>query len=439
MFGLSSREFRFVIVISAIHLSQHFFMRLIPPLIPVLAVAFEYPLWQLGLLVSMFSLGAGVFQAPFGLLADQYDRLYLITSGVALMGFGFIAFSQSSVLGHLLPSVVILGNSFTGAYVLMLLAMLIAGIGAAATHPAAYPMITDNVSVTNKGKVLGAFGSSAKFGDAVAPAIVGVLLLVLFWEYIVLLLGTLGVITAVVFYLILRTDEFETVPASKRRKENTKDATTVSFSDIEKRRFLYPLIIIYLFFISKNFSGEGLKTYLPAFIVVIYAYSFDIGGVYVSPESAANFYFALLLIFAGILQLFIGGLTDTVDNRLILLIGSLFGAVGYLSIAILELGPVTLFLALCIAGLGIFGLAPARDSLISDISPPELEGRTFGYIWTAIMVTSALMTPVVGYIIDVQGMRSGFLILTGGIVFAAAIVLVLFSSAFTVDQHVDNL
>ena len=427
MFGLSSREARFVIVISAIHLSQHFFMRLIPPLIPVLAVAFDYPLWQLGLLVSLFSFGAGLFQTPFGIISDSYDRLYILPTGIVLMGIGYILFAFADTVGAYSPSLSIFGQLFTGSFLVMSLSMLIAGIGSAVVHPSSYPMITDNVSVGNKGKALGAFGSSAKFGDAIAPAVVGILILLLLWNQIMLILGLFGVVVGAIIFLILRQDEFETVPASERENTAGNTEVTPSIWETEKREYLYPLTIIYLFFITKNFSGEGIKTYLPVFVVVVYAYSFEAFGVYFAPESVANFYFALLLVFAGLFQLPIGGLADRIDKRIILICGALLGALGFLALSLLTLGPFMLFLAMCMAGAGIYGLAPARDGMISEISPPELEGRTFGYIWTAIMLSGSLMPPIVGYIMEVQGMRDGFLLLTIGTILSALFASLLFS------------
>ncbi|MDX1747645.1 MAG: MFS transporter, partial [Halobacteriales archaeon] len=92
MFGLSRREAQFGVVIGATHLGQHFLSHIIPPLIPVLVVALDYPLWQLGLLVGLYSLGSGLGQAPIGILSDRYDRLYLLPTGISLTGAGYLVF-----------------------------------------------------------------------------------------------------------------------------------------------------------------------------------------------------------------------------------------------------------------------------------------------------------------------------------------------------------
>lgn len=426
MFGLSPREVRFGLVISATHLGQHFLMRLIPPLIPALAVAFEYPLWQLGLLVSLYALGQGVIQAPLGVLSDRYDRLYLLPTGITVAGLGYVLVAGAPVLEAWVPGISLLGHSFEGGFLVMGVGMLVVGLGCSVVHPTAYPMITVNTAPGNKGKVLGAFGSSAKFGDAAAPAVIGVLILVLVWHRILLILGVVGAIFGVVLFFVFRGDEFDTLPAARRNAATRTGASSTSIWKAERRTYLYPLAVIYLFFISKMFSGEGIKTFLPAFIVAVYAYSFEVWDVSFAPESVANFYFAAMLLFAGVIQLWVGGLTDRFDTRVVLLSGAVMAVVGFLSLSLFDLGPALLLVVLCLVSVGIYGLAPARDALISDISPPELEGRTFGYIWTAISLTGVAMPPVVGYIIETQGMREGFLVLTSGVVLATGIVTLLF-------------
>lgn len=428
MFGLSSREARFALVISASHLGQHFLMRLIPPLIPVLAVALAYPLWQLGLLVSLYSLGQGLAQAPLGVLSDRYDRRYLLPTGITLAGLGYVLFAAAPALGASVPALAVSGYAFDGGFLVMCLSMLVVGVGCAVVHPAAYPMITDNSSPENKGKVLGAFGSAAKFGDAAAPAAIGALILILAWHRILLVLGLLGAAFGLALFLILRGDDYDTVPAARRKgeAESESDAPSRSLRDADRRTYAYPLAVIYLFFVGKLFSGEGIKTFLPAFVVAVYAYSVDLPTLSLGPESVANFYFAAMLLFAGLAQLGVGGLADELDPRLVLVGGSVLAAVGFLCLSLLELGPISLLVVLFAIGVGIYGLAPARDALISDVAPPELEGRTFGYIWTVISLTGVAMPPVVGYIIETMGMREGFLLLSVGVVFAAGVVSLLF-------------
>ncbi len=103
MYGLSRRELEFAVLISSSHFVQHVFYRVLPPLVPVLAVALEYPLWQLGLLITLYSIGMGIVQAPLGVLADRVDRRYLLPVGLAVAGGAYVLFAFAPTLGGPLP------------------------------------------------------------------------------------------------------------------------------------------------------------------------------------------------------------------------------------------------------------------------------------------------------------------------------------------------
>lgn len=429
MFGLSGRELRFAVIVSSTHLTQHFLMRLIPPLIPVLAVALEYPLWQLGLLVSVYSFGGGLAQAPLGLLADRYDRLYLLPSGIAIAGLSYVMFAGAPQLGLLVPSLVLFRFVFDGGFLVMGLAMLGVGLGAAVVHPTAYPLISVNVREGHRGKVMGAFGGFAKVGDAIAPAAIGVLVLVLLWEQIVFVLGLVGVAVGFGLYVALRDDRIDTAPATHDADETVDDdrEATQPIWETEHRTYLYPLAVIYVFFITKMFASNGLNTFVPVFIAGVYAYSFDVLSVTLAPESVANFYFSALLLSAAASQFILGGVTDRYDARMVILGCLAFATAGLLTLAIADLSPVVLLVVVIVLGASLWGTNPARDTLISEIAPPERQGRTFGYLWTAVQLTGSVIPVGVGYILEVRGFREGFLVLTLGTVLAFAAVSLLFS------------
>ena len=177
---MDRREIRFTLLIAATRVTRNSLSGLVPPLIPILTVALEYPLWQLGLLVTIFTLGSGLGQAPVGYLSDTYDRRYILPTGISIAGGSYVLFALAPSIGAVLPAVSIVPVDPT--FAVMCVAMLVCGLATAVVHSTAYPMITANVREPNKGKVLGIFGSSAKFGDAITPLFVGELILVLAWE-----------------------------------------------------------------------------------------------------------------------------------------------------------------------------------------------------------------------------------------------------------------
>ncbi len=405
----------------------------------MLAVVLAYPLWQLGLLLTLYQFSAGLAQAPLGVLSDRVDRRYLLPTGLALTGAAYVLFAAAPTLGAPLPALVILGYTFEGGFLVMSLSMVIIGIGLSVVHPVGYPMITANVSESSKGKVLGVFGASSKLGDAATPAIVAVLILVLAWQPIILLFGIAGVIYGIALFVVFRGDRYETDPIGQQTEA---DEAATDDGDTDRRQFLYPMVAVYLFVISCTLATRGLNAFLPAFLVAVYAYSFEVTGIYVGAESVANLFFAVLLLSGAVTQLFLGGLTDAYNPRRLLIYCMALATVGIVALSVFELPPLFLLVVIVVLGTGLYGVNPPRDALISDLSPPEYEGRAFGYIFTASMMTAAPLPAIIGYVLETIGMREGYLLLAIGPVLAGLSIALLYSdrvylSASDVDASVE--
>ncbi|MFB6097325.1 MAG: MFS transporter [Haloferacaceae archaeon] len=427
----NTREWAFATVLSASHGAQHFFSRLIPPLIPILAVKLDLPLWKLGLLITVYSLGSGFGQTPMGILSDKYDRRFILPPGLAVLSASYLLFSMAPTVGAGIPELAGFGYSITGPFLIMNLAMLIGGIGASVTHPTGYPLISANVSEDKKGRSLGMWGSAAKLGDAAAPALIGVLILVLVWDQILLLFGVLGLIYAVVLFSLLSIDGFETLPpdhASNKTDEDDEVEESVSVWQADRRLFVYPMLAVLLFFTTRMIATKGVNTFVPVFITDVYGYSFHYFGMNLAPESFANFYFSLLLLTAAAVQLGTGTITDMYDQRKVLIgfLGVSTLALGVLSLV--NLGPIPLLVVLLVVGGGLWGLNPARDALISEITPPEREGRTFGYLWTATQIIGAASPVFIGFIAGATGIQDSFKYLAVATLLSAAAVALLFSN-----------
>lgn len=433
------QEWAIALVLSGSHGAQHFFSRLVPPLIPILVVALELPLWKLGLLVSVYSLGSGFGQTPMGILSDRYDRRFILAPGLAVLAFGYIVFGLSPVLGAGLPELTMAGYQFTGPFVVMMVAMAISGVGDSVTHPTGYPLISENMGAERKGRALGLWGSAAKTGDAAAPALIGVLILVLTWNDILIALGVAGLVYAAVLYAVLRTDFVETRPPDHSSRGDHDPADHVDIWTADRRIFIYPMIVILLFFVARMVATKGVNTFVPAFIVDVYAYSFSAFGYTLAPESFANFYFSALLLTAAVVQLGTGALTDYSDHRKVLVAFLLVTTVALGLLSFVTLSPLPLLLVLLVVGGGLWGINPARDALISDISPPEREGRTFGYLWTVAQVIGALSPVFIGYVAGITGIQDSFKWLALATLGAAAAVALLFSKQIYLDADAPDV
>ncbi|MFB6079898.1 MAG: MFS transporter [Haloferacaceae archaeon] len=454
---VSTGDRRLAATIGSIHFAQHVF-RILPPVLPLLARAFPYPLWQLGGLVSVYFAGSGLGQTPAGVLADRYDRRLVVPPGVALMGLGYVVVALGPSLVSDAGVLLLAGRRFTAGYLLMATGTFLAGLGASTIHPAGYPLVMANAATETGGRALGVWNSAAKFGDAAAPLAVALLVLVTDWRGVFLVFGALGVGYAGWLHRLMSGDRIETRPGGRRgddapgaaaaatdpdapggRDERTPpadpsfpDASTDVDADAapdatDRRRYVYPMAALLVFFVARAFSEKGLKAFLPTFITGTYGYSFTVAGMYVPPESFADLYFTAIFVVAALTTLVTGRLVDRHDPRAVL-IG--FFAVAALALAVLATGtlsPLALLFVLAVLGVSNWGWTPARDAIIGGFAPADREGRTFGYLHTVSHLFGAVAPVAIGAGAERLGFRRSFLVLVVVMLVAVTAIASLYS------------
>jgi MFS family permease len=411
--GVNREEWTFAATMSGVHGLDHLAKRLFPPLVPVWAAAFGFPLWQLGVVLGAHTLGSAVGQAPIGHVADRADRRRLLAAGVALIGVGTAAVGAAPLVR---------GGSVAGfdpAFLALTVATLAAGLGSAAVHPTGYPLISANVPEAARGRVLGMWGSAARFGDGLAPALVGVLILVVAWPAILAGAGVAILAAAVLLLVVLRG--FDTAPTASEDRTGRDEVTR------DRRTFVYPFAAVTLYFAVQIAATNAVTVFLPQFLTASYDLGGAVAGVSLTAESSASFHYAGLLLFAGVFQLATGELVDRHDPRRVLLAFLAVGAATLAVLAVVPLSQVALVAVLALLGASLWGLNPARDRLVDAIAPAGGEGKTFGYLWTGTLLVSAASPPLVGYVGDRAGLRAGFALLAVVVLLSALPVLALLS------------
>ena len=411
-------------LLGSVHFAQHVF-RILPPLLPVLALALGYPLWQLGALVSLYFAGSGFGQAPMGVLADRYDRRLIVPPSVATMGLGYLLVGLTPhVVDTGAVAVDVAGASLTTGFLAMGVGSLVAGMGASAIHPCGYPLVVANAPSGREGRALGAWGSAAKLGDAAAPLVVAGLILTLAWADVFLLFGVVGLAYGAALGPVLSSGLVETRPGSDRAEGSGERSATDA---ADRRTYVYPVVALLVFFVARAFSEKGLKAFLPTFLVSVYGYTLVVGDVTLPAESLADVYFSVIFIVAAGTTLVTGRLVDRFDARVVL-VGIFGAAAGTLVIlATGDLSPLALLAVLVVLGASNWGWVPARDAIMSDITPPAREGRTFGYLHTVSHLFSAIAPVAIGVLAGSAGLRGGFLVLATVMVVAVAAIGALFS------------
>ncbi len=416
-------DWSLAVLMGGIHLTFHLFMRLVPALIPLLVVSLSRSFYELGLLVSVFFVGSSLGLLPMGVLSDAYDRRWLLSGALGIVGVGYALFALAPTLGAGLAPVTVAGVDADGPYLVMVLGMAVAGLGTSAHVPVGVPLLTANARPARKGTLLGVWGGGSKLGDAAGPAIVGVLILAVGWQPILLGFAGLGLLSGAALFAVLTLGPFETAPAGADGAADDADQRWPA----DRRRFLYPMAVLVAYFAAYTVVVQGVITFTPTFVADVYGFGLEVGGRLIAPESFADFVLSALLVAAAVSRFAGGVLTDRYEHRLVL-VGSLaVAAVALGVVAVAELGAVALVAVLVVFGAGLWGNSPARDSLISDLTPAAREGRTFSYLWTASRAFGALGPAAVGWLADTVGIRTGFAVLTVATGVAALFAALLFS------------
>ena len=141
---------------------------------------------QMGALLSAFSLPYAFAQLPMGVLLDKFGSR-------VMLGFGMMIWSVAQVAGGLVQTL----NQFY-------IARLLLGIGEAPQFPAGAKVFSDWWAVHERGKPTGISVASTTIAPALAPPLLTGLMLAFGWRGMFIIMGVLGMLAAVAWYIAYR-------------------------------------------------------------------------------------------------------------------------------------------------------------------------------------------------------------------------------------------
>lgn len=422
-----------VVLFATAHFTHHLLTALVVPLLPFIRREFALSYTQSGLLVSAFTLAYGLSQLPAGWLADRLGPRLLITVGivgVAVMGF-------------------LVGLSRTAP----VLAGLLVGMGLAAGgyHPSASSLIAGAVEAKNRGKALGFHVVGGSTSHFLAPLLAGAIASAVGWRGTFLWTSLPVLLFGAVLYLLMHRlyPGPDRLPALKvpteasqgtasasaalaRRKPVPAAAATQAPSDpavnpqagaqtvadppMRRVRMLHLVVFLVLTSVINAFVASVIA-FVPLFMVDFFR---------LTEERAA---LALALVFAaGYWGAPAGGyLADRLGSVRVL------GLVGLASGPLIALfGYVPLgagFTALLLVfGTLMFVRMPTSESFLVANTNLRIRSTVLGVYFFAGMEGGALLTPILGYLIDRFGFRTGFALSGAALAALAVACVVLLSS-----------
>lgn len=348
------------------HMVNDFYAMILPPLLPALLIAFKMNYFQVGVLSFCFYILSGILQPTIGHLADKHAiRKKLLLAGFLINGAGCVAMG-------LAPT-----------YLLVLLASLLCGLGAATFHPQSTNFITRLFPHT-KGRAMGVHGWGGSIGNFLAPLVVAYLVSALGWRSGVMLLAVPGLLIVTLLWGML---------------EEPQDTRTASFSKGITRQ----LVLVALAFSLISMVLRGFLTFLPTFLVEQGSSLSQAGEI------------TSMMLFVGLIAQPLGGhIYDKVGGRMIFLVCSLGTGIAMFAFT-LSTG-LAMIAWTVVVGFFIFALFPVSLAIGSEIAKDNRVGISVGFIFGCSSTLSAFTPILTGYMADLFGFNLAFKVL---VIFAA--------------------
>ncbi len=170
------------------------------PVFPQMEQAMNISQFQVGLIITFFSLPAGIIIPFAGFLSDQYGRKIIIVPALFLYGIGGLISGTAALL-------------LSQPYTILLVGRVVQGIGAGGTYQLAMALTGDIFQTDERTKALGLLEAANGLGKVVSP-ITGAAIALIIWYAPFFLYGVLA------FPIALGVWFFVTEPKREHEKES---------------------------------------------------------------------------------------------------------------------------------------------------------------------------------------------------------------------------
>lgn len=355
---------------------------LIYVMLPVWQAEFGIGFAALGLIKTVFSGTLAGFQVPAGFLAERYGTALILSGGTALAGIGYcVAGVSSGLIG-------------------LILALFIGGLGASTQHPLASSLITRAFGPGRTMKALGTYNFSGDIGKMTVPAVASLLLVVMPWRHALILLGSVGVLAAIVIYVV--------VP--RLPPPVTADSRTTGNGKRGVPAYGFPLLLA--IGVVDSATRMAFLTFLP-FVLTAKGAALPTVGL------------ALTLVFAGgaagkLVCAFIGARIGVIPTVWLTEIVTAIGIAALLPLP-LEFAMVLL----PVVGVALNGTSSVLYGSVPDLVPQSRHSRAFGIFYTGTIGAGAISPAIYGLLGDAVGPQTTLIVVACALLLTLPLSLVL--------------
>lgn len=349
------------------------------PVLPDMQEALGISKFQAGLLITLFSIPAGLTIPWAGMLSDRLGRKVIMVPAVGVYGLGgLIAAAAATWMGD-------------SSYWVMMAGRIIQGIGAGGTYQLAMALVGDIFKSRERSKALGLLESANGLGKVISPvagAAVGLLAwFAPFWVY-----GLLAIPIAIGVWVFVREPDLDRDGQSLKEYFGGLGRVFKEKGISLGASFLAGTIVLFILFGVLSWYSDVLED------------PYGIDGI------GKGFVLAGPVLFMAVTSYVSGTVLQKQLNRLLkaLVVTGLVLTGGGLFLASFANRPVPLFLWLSLIGIGNGLVLPALNTLITSAADSRARGAVTAVYGTVRFFGVALGPPTFG-LIDRFGQR-GFLI-----------------------------
>jgi len=187
------------------HAVNHFQNNMVAALYPVIMAELGFGYFQLGAITAVRTVFGNASQGMYGFLTPFSRRSHLLGIGNVVLGLGTLCTG--------------LVNSFG----LFVAARTVTAIGSSAQHPVGASLLSGYFP-RNRGAILALNSSIANVGSLLAPAVAGVLLLVLGWRQIFFAVAILSLLMGAAYFVLQFHDRPKGGESRRARFARGKDS-----------------------------------------------------------------------------------------------------------------------------------------------------------------------------------------------------------------------
>jgi MFS transporter, FSR family, fosmidomycin resistance protein len=359
---MSSEQRRAASVAGVAHALHDGYTGLIYIMLPLWQAEFGLTYAALGLLRSVFVGAMAGLQIPAGYMSERFGAAIVLALGTALAGIGYCLAGLST------------------AFAMLLGALLLGGIGSSTQHPIASALVARAFAGASSLKAIGAYNFAGDLGKMTVPAVLSLMLLVTPWRPALFILGSLGVVVAVVILF-----------AAPRRESAHAATRSASYrAELERQRQPLAFALLTGIGVIDSATRMGFLLFLP-FVLTQKGATLQTVGL------------AMTLIFAGGAA---GKLACAFIGARIGAIGTVWLTEGLTAAGILALSQLPLqaaLLVLPLIGVALNGTSSVLYGSVPDLVEPQWRTRALSIFYTGTIGSGAIAPILFGRLGDLLG------------------------------------